>query len=145
AWKRTFQPDAISELAFKADPKFAQYAASKSGEHDRIIREGLKHERFWEKVPEEKQLKFLSDVESRRPVDPEFKPYEDRFRKMMNDAYTEEKKWGSKAAYIEDYVSHEWQRPTGNKIPISKFFENLGPTWFQKARHFEFIEEGLKA
>lgn len=148
-YKESFQPELISDVAMKADAAFAEYASRREGERTRIYaggpeRPAIKRERMWDKVPEAKRIGFLGQVERGEPVEPQFRAVAQLYRKMLDTAYQMEQTWGSKAQYVSDYFPHIWERPRG-KPPIEQHIENLGPTWFQKARTFELIQEGLDA
>jgi hypothetical protein len=148
-YKESFQPELISDAAMKADAAFAEYAARREGERTRIYaggpgREAIKRERMWDKVPEKDRIEFLGQVERGELVKPQYRAAAQLYRNMLDKAYELEKTWGSKTQYVSDYFPHIWERPRG-KPPIDQYIENLGPTWFQRARTFELIQEGLDA
>lgn len=149
SYKEMFQPELISEEALRADPLFAKRASVRAQEHDQIIREGSKRYTQWNKIPEQQRIDFLGQVERGQPVAPEFRGIAQVYRRMLDQAYKMEKEWGSKAGYVADYFPHLWERPAPGQAPIAAFMEArvqaLGPTWFQKARTFDLIEEGLAA
>lgn len=123
----------------------AQYAASRAGARDRLWHNLQADVARWDKTPEADRMAFLSDFET-RAVKPEQQADAIKLKTMFDDAYARELRWGSKAAYREDYINHIWERAKGTQRPVDEYFRaSMGPTDFQHERTFPLIQDGLAA
>lgn len=164
SYKRTFQPELISDEALKADPLFARYRSRQAAAHTRVLTDAEEYHQFWRGVDEKGRLEYLSKFEKGQFNVELFAPGEtevalkmpgkgpadlvkiaDRHQEILSKAYDLEKAYGSKAEYIEEYFPHIWEDPMRARDWIAARRSQLGPTWFQKERHFNLIEEGLAA
>lgn len=148
-WKRNLQPELISDKALQADPRFAKYKAATAQEKDSIIAQGDELSRKWNKVPEKEQLAYLDAVEVGDISGlPDWQKKEAiRHRQMLNKAFQEEKDAGSKAEFVQEYMPHIWENPAKAReffdSMLAAMPENLGPKWFQNARYYDLIKQGL--
>lgn len=146
SYKRTFQPELVSNAAFEADPLFAAYRAGSAQEKDMIIARGEELYQLWRKQPEAARLQFLKDVDAgaAQPT-PQLAEIAYRYRQLLDRAYRDEVAYGSKAAYIEDYMPRLFEKEKDVEQFLASRTAALGPTWFQKHRHYDLLEEALAA
>ncbi len=146
-WKRNFQPERISDAALRADPRFAQYKAASAREKDAIVRQGDEAYARWAHVPERDQIDYLNAVETGRTDRlPEWQRREAaRHRALLNKAFEDEQAAGSRAEFVAEYMPHIWAAPDRWRALAEQLrtAENVGPTWFQKARYVDLIKQGL--
>src|SRR5262249_50461313 len=128
------------------DPLFAKRASRFQNERDVIMKEGERRHAMWESVPENERMDFLKAMDTDGPVKPEFEQNKKVYQKQLFEAYLNEKEYGSKADYIENYMPRVFERDQpGLKEFMTQRIESLGPNWFQKARHFDLLQEALDA
>ena len=149
AWIRTIQPEAYSEDARKADARFAEMAAAKAQQQDSLAAKYDDDYIKWERVPEDKRLEFFQKVETGDLASlPDWEREQaDIVKKAMDWAYAEELKMGSKAEFRDNYMPHVWDNPKEFQALVKSLMsvQKLGPRWFQKARMFDLIQQGLDA
>lgn len=148
-WKRNFQPELVSDKALQADPQFAKYKSATAQERDAIIHRSEENYYKWNSVPEQERLDFMHDIETgvKHFGDPWLQDRADTYRRLLNQAHTDEAVYGSKAGYIDDYFPHIWKDPGKAKAVFDNLQlpQSLGPKWFQKARTYDLIEQGQKS
>lgn len=146
SYKHTFQPELVSNAAFEADPLFAAYRAGSAQEKDMIIARGEELYQLWRKQPEAARLQFLKDVDAgaAQPT-PQLAEIAYRYRQLLDRAYRDEVAYGSKAAYVEDYMPRLFEKEKDVEQFLASRTAALGPTWFQKHRHYDLLEEALAA
>jgi Inorganic Pyrophosphatase len=70
-------------------------------------------------------------------------------RELMDNVWEQDRKHGSKQEYVENYVSHIFEDEKGAAAHImdriAELNKRLGPTWYQKERTFDLLEDALKA
>jgi hypothetical protein len=145
AYKELFQPELISEDALKGEASLRRYASARAIERNLIHHQTQAQFKKWESKPEAEQYKFLSDVERGRPIAPADQKDANDIRNMSDVAYVNEKQWGSKADYVQNYISHWWDFPQRAQQLFQTLPLSMGPTAFQKARTIDFIDDGLAA
>lgn len=147
-------PEMTSEKALQADPVFAEYKAGRAQERDAVSAATEHDLRAWDRVPQEDQLAFNSDLENGRPVDPalqarhpdlDMTAQADLIRTRLENAYKEEQQFGSPAGYIQDYLPHMWKDPDKAKSYFDNQAASGGPDWFQKQRTFDTLQDGIAA
>lgn len=155
-WRaRNLQPEIVSDSALQADPLFARYRSAKAQEQDAIIHEGEQRFDQWNRVPEPDRIKFMDDMESGIMRDPSMyqrNPWMQNvggvYKKMLDQAYQDEAKYGSRSDYFENYFPHLWTDPAKARSIFGdngSMAQSHGPDWFQKARTYDTIQEGLQA
>jgi hypothetical protein len=145
-WTSAFQPELVSDKALMADPLFARYRAAGAQEKDSIIRQSEAHWDFFNKRSVADNLKFLDNWERGLPQgDPELDAIAEHYKAILTAGWEKDQRWGSTAAFVEDYMPHVWERPDDFRKLVQGRTAQIGPTWFQKHRFYDFIEEGLEA
>ncbi len=147
AWINTFQPEMRSDLALMADPRFAEFAASTAQQTDALVRRMDDDYGRWQRVLEKQRLQFFLNMETgqRGAMSPWEREQADYLGRLLKKAYDDEVAMGSKAEFRENYLPHAFEDAAGfsNLIESLQSAHNLGPTWFQKARYFDLIQQGL--
>lgn len=147
-WKRNFQPELISTKALEADPLFAKYQAARGGEKDRVIKLGEERWDHWNKAgwDENRDMLYRVETGATQPT-PERAEMAFGYRQMLDQAHRDEAVYGSKAGYVENYFGHIWKDAEEAKraFEAKNAVQGLGPKWFQKERHFDLIEDGIRA
>jgi hypothetical protein len=145
-WTSTFQPELVSDRAVEADPLFARYKSAQAQEKDAIIRQFDAGWRYWNRKSDSERFRFLDQMERGIRTG---NGYEDAmmrtWRRLLDENWAEEQRWGSTASFVDDYVPHVWEPPDRWRAFSERKAQQLGPTWFQKGRSFDFISEGLAA
>ena len=148
-WTSTFQPELVSDKALLADPVVARYKSAQAQEKDAIIRASESEWNYWNKRGDAERIRFLDDVETAAfgsvPPDPVQARMAKRYRAMLDENWRLEKLYGSKAAFVEDYFPHIWERPADWRAFAEARSAQMGPTWFQKKRTIDYITDGLAA
>lgn len=158
-YKELFQPELLSDAAFRADPAFAKYAATKSQRRDAIIHESMRSMDYWNSKPENERIEFMNLVEgagahtdanghvqfANVPANYPHMAQLERARRLLDEAHFAENTYGSKAGWIEDYFPHLWEQPQKAGQWAQMRGTAMGSTWFQKPRVFDYIQEGLDA
>jgi len=148
-WTSTFQPELVSDRALMADPLFARYRSAQAQEKDAVIRQSEKEWNYWNKRGDAERIRFIDDVETavfgRVPADPVQAAMARRYRAMLDANWALEKRYGSQAAFVEDYFPHIWERPADWRAFAEAKSAQMGPTWFQKKRTIDYITDGLAA
>ena len=145
-WASTFQPELFSDRALEADPLFARYKARQAQEKDSVIAQSENEWEYWNKRPDAERIRFLDDMETGNPpADPTQRGMARRYRAMLDKNWELEKQYGSQAAFVEDYLPHIWEKPEEFQAFAQTRSAQVGPTWFQKKRTFDYIKEGLAA
>lgn len=146
-WTSKFQPELVSARAFAADPLFARYRARGQQEKVAIVKRTEDDWNYWNKQPDSARIRFLDDVETAGfgnvPPNPREAEMARRYKKMLDENFQEEKKFGSKATYREDYFPHIWENEDDYQAYAQSRTAQLGPTWFQKERTIDYITDGL--
>jgi hypothetical protein len=145
-WKNNFQPELVSDKALQADPQFAKYKSASAQERDAIINRAEENYYAWNKIPETERLQFLDDFQTgKKFADPWQQERADTYKKLLNQADKDEHQYGSKAGYVEDYLPQQWEQPQKAAAVFQNLAlpQNLGPKWFQKARWYDTIKEGM--
>ena len=89
-------------------------------------------------------MRFLDDMERGRSSGNGYEDAMQRaWRRLLDENWAEEQRWGSTASFVDDYVPHIWERPDQWRAFSQQMAQQVGPTWFQKGRSFDFISEGL--
>lgn len=143
---RTFQPELVSASALEADPLFAAYRAGSAQEKDMIVARGEELYEFWNKQPEQARLDFLRavDMGEGQPT-PQLAEIAWRYRQLLDRAYRDEVAYGSRAGYLEDYLPRLYKDEAGAQEFFAARSSVLGPTWFQKHRYYELLDEARAA
>ncbi len=148
-WTSTFQPELVSDRALTVDPLFAKYRSAQANEKDAVIRQSESEWNYWNKRGDAERIRFLDDVETAAfgavPPDPRQAAMAKRYRAMLDANWAEEKRWGSQAAFVQDYFPHIWERPDDWRAFAEAKSAQMGPTWFQKKRTIDYITDGLAA
>ena len=148
-WASTFQPELFTDRALEADPLFARYKARQSQEKDAVIAQSEAEWNYWNKRSDAERIRFLDDVETASfgnvPPDKTQAGMARRYRRMLDQNREEEKRYGSQAAYVEDYMPHIWEKPEEWSAFSETRSAQVGPTWFQKKRSIDYITDGLAA
>ena len=146
-WTSKFQPELVSARAFAADPLFARYKAAGQQEKVSLVKKTEDDWSYWNKQPDTARVRFLDDIETAGfgnvPPDPKEAVMAQRYKRMLEENYQEEKKYGSKAGYREDYFPHIWESPDEWTSFSQARAAQVGPTWFQKERTIDYITDGL--
>jgi len=66
-------------------------------------------------------------------------------RAILDKLWLEDQKHGADHDYVANYVPHIFEDTKGAQDFIEARIKNLGPTWYQKERTFDLIEEAMKA
>lgn len=145
-WVKNFQPELFSEAALQAEPQFAKYKSGSAQEKDAIINRAENNYYRWNSIPENDQLGFMDAHErGMRFADPWYQDRSNAYRDTLQEAHDLESMYGSKAGFVEDYLPHIYEDPA----KATQVFQNkttvLGPQWFQRARYYDLIQEGLKS
>lgn len=94
----------------------------------------------------DRNMDFIRRLEKgMQQASPELQRVADGYRKLMDWAYAEERYWGSSAEYIADYFPHIWKDMGKYQDYLNGRINAEGPTWFQKKRMFELIDEARAA
>jgi len=150
ALKRHLAPETISDEALRAGPRFAEYNAATQQGKDAFVKKLDNDFKAWNKIPEKQRLRFFKNFETGdfSAMTPFEREQAELFKPLMDWAYDAEKRWGSKAEYRENYMAHMWENPKA----VADWFEKqsyipegLGPKWFQEARTFDYIFQGIAA
>jgi hypothetical protein len=65
-------------------------------------------------------------------------------RQMMQELFAWDKLHGSQADYVKNYVAHIFKNAGQAADYINNRIMTLGPTWYQKVRMFDLIDEAVK-
>jgi hypothetical protein len=144
-YKRTFQPELVSDKALTADPLFARYKSMQAMQRDRTIAAAEDEHQFWRRASEADRLEYIDRMERGGTMPGDLAGKATRHREILRAAYELERQFGSKASYVQDYFPHIWQDPMRARAMIEARIAQLGPTWFQKERTFNFIRDGIEA
>jgi strawberry notch-like protein/NTP hydrolase family protein/inorganic pyrophosphatase-like protein/ADP-ribosyltransferase-like protein len=149
-WTSNFQPELFSEIALKADPLFARYASMSAQEKDSFVKLVDKDWYYWNRQPLPKRLAFMAAMEGvmgtgHPPLSAGERAMVQFYKAMFDRNFAEEKRMGSKAGYFDDYFPHIWKREDGARRFMEKQTAQVGPTWFQKKRYYDTIQEGMAA
>ena len=152
SWIDNVQPELASDKALQADPLFARFKSATARVKDAILGRAEEHYYEWNKIPEEDVHTFLDNYERNQalPKDlvdkyPWMPERAEAYREMLKQGFADEKKYGSTADFLENYFPHLWKDP----VAARTHFQNqnmpqaLGPSWFQKARYYDLIKDGL--
>jgi len=147
-------PEMTSEHALKSDSVMREYKSRQN-----YIEESLRHlakisyrQKWNDEVSWPDQLRFLQAYESGMAVPTDLAqkyPWtlkaEPEYRKQLADGYREEVAMGSKAAFLEDYMSHFWEDQKGAEklFKPENIRQSMGDTWFQKSRTYDLIQHGI--
>lgn len=150
---RNVQPELMSDKALQADARFAKYNAQRQ-----ILKDGptKRYEAFakaWDPISDKDRIDFLNKLEHGDIASmPDWqKEQAMEYRRVFDLAHKIEQKYGSTAAYVEDYAPHLWKNKANGKNAAQareffrEYIKSLGPTWFQKPRTFDLIKQGLAA
>ncbi len=166
-YAKTFEPHRVGEMgstsrdnALRANAAIRDYNIRMAQGNNHYIRAmDAEHKAFESRKPDGKtklseqdwknqNLEFMKNMEYGTKQDQD-KPWmqqaDTNFRKYFKTAYDIEKAAGSKADFVENYFSHMWEDNTKAKEWLNRMAQNFGPTWFQKHRTIDLIEEGIKA
>jgi hypothetical protein len=149
SFKRTMAPESISEDALKAGPRFKEFNSLTQQGKDAFVKLFDNYHKAWNRISDADQIRWLGNFERGTwdNMNPWEREFADLVKPLMDWAYDTERDYGSKAAYRENYLAHMWE--LGDRV--TEHFNSvatqnrLGPTWFQKARVFDFVDEGLAA
>ena len=152
SWINNVQPENFSDKALQIDPLFARYKSATAMGKDAIIARSEENHYRWNKVSEADVHAFLDAYERNQalPKDltakyPWMEERAKAYQKMLRESFEMEKKYGSSADFLENYFPHIWKDP----VAARTHFQNqnlpqaLGPSWFQKARYYDLIKDGL--
>src|SRR5215472_1918301 len=161
-WKKTFQPELMSDRSLTADPLFARYKSRQAAGHDVAIARGEEYRHFWFDHSEADRVRYMDDFEAGRfKIEVETKPdvfervvgrgeeawqqIAQRHSDLLEEAYKMEEEAGSPASYIQDYFPHIFEDPIRARAWVDARASQLGPNWFRKHRAFETIREAQEA
>jgi len=152
-WVENFQPELVSDKALKTEPLFSKFKSGVAQMKDAVIARAEENYYKWNKVPFDETRRFLEAYELGQALPPDLVaryPWMNeratKYREWLKQAYQDENRSGSKAAFFDDYFPHIWKDPAAAR----KVFQNanlpqaLGPKWFQKARYYDLIEHGIQ-
>lgn len=152
AWVNNVQPELASDKALQVDPLFARFKSATARGKDAILARAEKFYYDWNKVPEEDVHTFLESYERNQqlPADltqkyPWMQERADAYKEMLKQAFEDEKAFGSRAEFLENYFPHLWKDPVAarNYFMNQNLPQSLGPSWFQKGRYYDLIQDGL--
>jgi hypothetical protein len=147
AWVvRNIMPEMFSQKAQYAEPYFAKRQVQQARLNEQF-RNDLDGEWYaFNKMTPYDQVSFMTRYEAGKPQDAPWKDaIADRFRGMLDNAYKSEQIWGSRAEYVENYMSHIFENQADYNAYKANMFKRYGPTWFQKQRDFQTINDALLA
>lgn len=146
---RLLTPEAVSDLALKAFGEFRNFVGASAQRRDSILAVQAKMHDVFERIPYDQQIAFIRGAEREAGfvVTPEFKPYYDEFRRLLDMVKIEDQNVGAKYGYLEDYFPREWVQPERASQFIAARYpsQGMGSPGFQKARTYDFLQEGLDA
>jgi hypothetical protein len=154
----------LSDIAYKADALMAQMASTKqqlNNAHMRLLDADWhrftklknKNDSFdflhvLETTPAAHNATFDANLQTRgvAPADAGWMSQRAPvYRDMLDRAYNLERQFGSQAEYIDNYVPHVFVDAKQAKSFIHRQIQTLGPTWFQKQRSFDLIQQAVAA
>jgi hypothetical protein len=145
-WTSNFQPELFSDRALEADPLFARYKAATTQEKDALVHASESEWNYWNKRAFPENLRFMDEWErGMTPADRTQAGMMRRYKRIMDVNYAEDQAAGLDYGYIAEYLPHIWERPDEWRAFAETRTAQVGPTWFQKKRFYEFIEDGLAA
>lgn len=145
-YQKTFQPELVSDAAFRADPLFAQSNSRIAGQRARVAHQGDIERQFWRNVAEQDSFEYLRRMERGEPMgDPEVQAKANRHKAMFDKAAELEAQFGSRKGYVDNYFVHLFKKPEEAKAFMNVRIGQLGKPWFEKARIFDYIDEAMKA
>jgi hypothetical protein len=113
---------------------------------DAILHASEKEWGYWNKKSDADNLRFMNEWErGLTPADPKQAGMMRRYKRMLDVNYTLDHASGLDYAYVQDYLSHIWEKPDDWQAFAEAKTAQVGPTWFQKKRVYEFIQDGLAA
>lgn len=163
-WLRNTWGVPLSNKEFAADSIFGQKAATQNELNTLIVKaldddwmmftkvasqkDGLAYLHTLETHPASNRTAFEAEL-VRRGVDAQNADWMSHrapiWRAMLDKAYATEKQFGSIAEYVSNYVPHIFKDVAGAQNFINSRIKQLGPTWFQKNRSFDLIEQAMRA
>jgi hypothetical protein len=147
-YKKTFQPELISDRALQAEPLFAAFKSATEEGKVGVIKQSEDARQFWRPTTDTERFDYVDRVERLKQgavMPAEWKEKAERHRIMLDAAEAIEKEFGSKAAYREDYFPHQFLDPDKARGFVNAKVAQLGPTWFQKERVFDLLREALES
>ena len=147
AWKKTFQPEQVSDLALQANSEFRDYNARAAQRVDALSNHMDEMHGAFEKLATDPQqaIDFMKahTGESNVPVAPELQQYSTEFKQLLNMAYAADKNAGAKYGFVQDYLPRMYTDPEAAKNFFQGKYMNMGSPAFQKARTLDFLQDGL--
>jgi N12 class adenine-specific DNA methylase len=145
-WMKSFQPELFSDDAMRALPVIAKFKSASQSEKDGIIDRDHKDWEYWNKQPAAEGLRWMKEAETgQRPTNLREALMAAHYRNAMDTDWALGKQYGSQADFVENYFPHVWQKPDDYSAWARTQTAQHGPTWFQKKRTYELIEDGLAA
>src|SRR5512143_1395750 len=146
-YKRTFQPELVSDLALQSEGYMREYNAMKAQRRDSTIAAMDDLRLAFHARPEEANIEWIKSFtkEGMAPIPPDLQEYANVLRDLGRWVYEADKNIGSKMGYVEDYLPREWEHPDAAKAFFNDRVQSLGPTWFQKGRTLDYLQQGLDA
>jgi hypothetical protein len=144
-YTRNFAPDAVSDAALTADPRFAEYKSRSRRERDAIVASSEEDYQTIRKLTAAERQQVIDAWEGKGEMPEAAKPVVERLQKLLESSYWKEKVRGSQAAYFDEYLPHIFQDPEQARIRFQQQVQSVGPKWFQKERVFDTIREAQQA
>src|SRR5579864_2250737 len=143
---RNIMPEMFSQRAQYAEPFFAKRQVQNARLNEQF-RDALDGEWYaFNNMSPYDQISFMTRYEQGKPQDAPWKDaVASRFKGMLDNAYNSEQIWGSQAEYVENYMSHIFENEADYNAYKENMFKRYGPTWFQKQRDFQTINDALTA
>lgn len=146
---KTFQPELMGDKALRVDAYLAKYKASAQEAENAYYRQFATDIKRWDRATRDEQLGYIHDYETGNWNEEE-NPENAMHKALLDATFSEEKKAigaDAEKGYKENYLPLQFKDP----IKAKAFFDSptmikkYGADWFTKPRHFDMIEDAVRA
>lgn len=144
-WKKTFQPEEISDLALQSQGIFREYGSATRQRKDAIQHWMDRFHSDFEKLSTQEQIDYMKAAANEQgyQVPPELQPAHNIFRTLLDMVHRQDKDAGSKLGWIEDYFPRQFKSPEQAAQWIQAKRASMTKPGFQKARSLEFLQDAF--
>lgn len=154
-WKKSFQPELMSDLALQSQGFLREYNALRSQGHDALLKSEDAMHNFFERMTPQENIDFMKMAagETARPaltsvrsqIPPDLLPAYDRFRRLLDEEHQANKNVGAQMGFIQDYFPRLYKDPENVARWANDRVQSLGPKNFAKKRTFDWMQDALDA
>ncbi len=144
-WKKTFQPEEISDLSLQAAGIIREYGSASRGGKDSIHHGMDKFHNEFEHLSTQESIDYIKAASRQEglQVPKDLQQSHNLFRKLLDMIDRGDRDAGSKMGFLQDYFPFMYKDPKTAADWLNTRLAGMTKAGFQKKRSIEFLQDAL--